>query len=207
MSNSYDERSLSQMRSFEGANGCPTPLAVAFRKGPPARCKPGEHLSRLLPSRMYTERQRLRLWSIGSIAILSFGGVFLSSYLALVHVGVIGTLACGTSGGCAVVQASKYAVQFGIPVPIWGMIGYGAIMATSIAILHTGSRRLRNLLYALAVSAVLTSAYLSALEAFVIHVWCRWCIVSAFLTVAIGGLAVVDAWMEIRERSVSRATS
>lgn len=152
---------------------------------------------------MSAERRERSFGPIGLITILSLVGIFLSTYLTLVRAGVIGTLICGASSGCEVVQTSRYAVQLGIPVSVWGIIGYGALMAVGVVVLHTGSQKARRLLYTLAAMAVATSAYLSALEAFVIHAWCRWCIVSALLSLAIGVLAALD--MRARPRATGES--
>jgi uncharacterized membrane protein len=44
------------------------------------------------------------------------------------------------------------------------------------------------------------SGYLSYLEAAVIHAWCRWCLVSAGIIVAIFGAALVGWVGQIRRR-------
>ncbi|HEX7118691.1 MAG TPA: vitamin K epoxide reductase family protein [Longimicrobiales bacterium] len=116
-----------------------------------------------------------------AIAVLSLVGVFISTYLLLHKLGVVGTLVCGT-GSCETVQASPWAVFLGVPVPAWGVAGYGVLLAASFAGLRPalwGSRRLGLLLVVLGAGAFGFSAYLTAIEAFVIHAWCRWCVASA----------------------------
>lgn len=116
------------------------------------------------------------------IAILALIGVFISAYLLLHRLGYVGTLACGPGGGCGVVQTSVYAVFLGIPVPAWGVGGYLVILGVALAGLQppfTADRRIAVSLLALAFVAFTFSIYLTALEAFVIAAWCRWCVASA----------------------------
>jgi uncharacterized membrane protein len=128
-------------------------------------------------------------------ALLGLVGFFISLYLWLWKVGVLGTIACG-DGGCEVVQLSEWAYFLGVPVAFWGMVAYGAIVGTSLAGLQPRwleSRGPTVLLVAQAGVGVLFSGYLTYLEAAVIHAWCRWCVASAILVclifvVALAGL-------------------
>ena len=121
------------------------------------------------------------------IALLSLVGVFIATYLLLHKLGVIGTLACGT-GSCGTVQASPWAVFLGVPVPAWGVAGYASIFILSFAGLRpglAGSRPLGLALVGFCAVAFVFSAYLTAIEAFVIHAWCRWCVASAIVATLI----------------------
>ena len=131
------------------------------------------------------------------IAVLALIGLLISLYLALHKLGFIGTLACGT-GSCEVVQTSKWAVFMGVPVPFWGVAGYGALTTLALAGLQPrfmDSRPLRLALIVGATAAFVFSVYLSAVEQFLIHAWCRWCIASA----VVATLIFLCVWPEIRK--------
>jgi uncharacterized membrane protein len=122
-----------------------------------------------------------------AVATLALVGLLISSYMAAYKYGLIGAIACG-SGGCSMVQNSPWAVLFGIPVPVIGLAGYAALLATAMAGLQprlAHSRTVAVVLVGGAAIGLSFSAYLTYLEAFVIHAWCRWCIVSAVLAVLI----------------------
>jgi uncharacterized membrane protein len=126
-------------------------------------------------------------------ATLALLGLLVSLYLWLWKIGVLGTLACG-SGGCETVQLSAYGSIAGIPVAFFGVVGYGAMLAVSLAGLHgTAAARAwpTTLLLILSGLGFAFTGYLTWLEAVVIEAWCRWCLVSAFLVTAILGTAVV----------------
>ncbi len=124
------------------------------------------------------------------VALLALAGLFISLYLLLYHLGFYGVLACG-SGSCDIVQASRYADFLGIPVPAWGVAWYGAVVALSLVQQARGHAEglPARLLDLAALGGLAFSIYLTAIELFVLHAVCRWCVVSALLAVGIFLLA------------------
>ena len=139
-----------------------------------------------------------------AIAILSLVGFFISLYLTLHRVGVIGTLACGADGGCSTVQTSSYATFLGVPVPFLGLAGYLVLFLVSMRAASgvADERRMAIVLLALSTGAFAFSLYLTALEAFVIHAWCRWCVVSAIIATLIFVCSLPEA-ARLRRESVA----
>ena len=127
-------------------------------------------------------------------ATLSLLGFLLSLYLWLWKIGVVGTLACGT-GSCETVQLSSYGEILGIPVAFFGVAGYLGLLVVSLAGLQPrwlnspGPTKLLALLSGLGVAF---TAYLTYLEAAVIHAWCRWCLVSAGLIAAVFAVSLLS---------------
>lgn len=126
-------------------------------------------------------------------ATLSLLGFLLSLYLWLWKIGVVGEIACGT-GSCEYVQTSSYADIVGVPVAFVGVGGYLGLLIVSLAglqprwITHPGPTKLLVLLAGLGVAF---TAYLSYLEAAVLHAWCRWCLASAGIIAGIFVTAVI----------------
>jgi uncharacterized membrane protein len=130
-----------------------------------------------------------------AIAILSLIGVFIAGYMMLFRLGIIGRLACGTGGQCETVQSSPWAAFFGIPVPLIGLGGYVVLLALALVGLppaRAGDRRISLALVGLSLVAVFFTGYLNALEAFVIHAWCRWCLGSAAVIALIFLASIID---------------
>jgi uncharacterized membrane protein len=122
-----------------------------------------------------------------AVALLALVGILISAYMSAYTFGLLGTIVCG-SGGCETVQNSPWAVFLGVPVPVIGLLGYGALFAAAMVGLQPAfaeDRRVAWVLVAGAVIGVLFSAYLTWLEAAVIRAWCRWCVTSAVLAVLI----------------------
>jgi uncharacterized membrane protein len=134
------------------------------------------------------------------IAVAALVGVLIAAYTLMFKLGLVGTLACGT-GGCETVQTSPWATQFGIPVPVLGLVGYGAMLVLAILGLQAFARArwVAALLLAGGVIAFAFSAYLTYLEAYRIHAWCRWCLGSAAAAV-IMFLAVLPEVGRLRRR-------
>jgi uncharacterized membrane protein len=127
-----------------------------------------------------------------AIAVLALAGLFVSLYLWLHKLGVIGVLQCGT-GGCDTVQASAYADFLGLPVALYGVVGYALMFVLSLAAVQQAQSPRRGLDSLLAILASLGFAftvYLTALELFVIHAICRWCVGSAAIITAIAVLSL-----------------
>jgi uncharacterized membrane protein len=100
-------------------------------------------------------------------------------------------LAC-TTGGCETVQESRYAELAGIPVAALGLAGYLAILATTFVRAEAG----RAAAVALSLSALAFSGYLLAVQLFVLHAICLWCVASDAIVLLIAIVAVGDAISE-----------
>ncbi|HTD70271.1 MAG TPA: vitamin K epoxide reductase family protein [Gemmatimonadales bacterium] len=128
-----------------------------------------------------------------AIVLLALVGLLVATYLWLYKIGVLGELQCGT-GSCEAVQASRYAELFGIPVAFYGVAGYAALMGLGLAGLQprfAADRRAAELLATLATVGFAFSLYLTAIELFVLHEICRWCVVSAVIMTAIWVLSIM----------------
>ncbi|MFN2571568.1 MAG: vitamin K epoxide reductase family protein [Gemmatimonadales bacterium] len=127
-----------------------------------------------------------------AIALLALVGLFVAIYLWLHALGVGGALKCGT-GACETVQTSRWAVFLGLPVAFYGVVGYLAIFGVAIAALRPAALMQRGwglVLLGLATVGLVFTLYLTAIELFVIHAICRWCVGSAVIITAIWAIAV-----------------
>jgi uncharacterized membrane protein len=128
------------------------------------------------------------------ISVLSLIGLFISGYLMLHRLGYMGTLACGT-GACETVQTSPWATFLGIPVPLIGVIGYALLFVCAFLGLQPAQLNNRNIslaLFGLSLGALLFSGYLTSLEAFRIHAWCRYCLGSQAIILLIFLLSIPE---------------
>jgi uncharacterized membrane protein len=132
-------------------------------------------------------------------ALLALVGLFVAIYLTLFKIGVVGQLVCAV-GSCETVQTSRWATFLGLPVAAWGVGYYVVVLA--IAFAGTTERwedspTLPTALVVLTAWGALFSLWLTALELFVIHAICQWCVVSAIIAIALLVVAVLD-WREWR---------
>src|SRR5690606_38446978 len=113
----------------------------------------------------------------------SIAGIAVAGYLTYLHYNV-GALVCGV-GECEIVQSSKYSQMFGIPIAIFGLLMYLAILAL-IIVRHTmsdWSDLASTGILVLLIAGTIYAAYLTYLELEVIRAICQWCVISAIITV------------------------
>lgn len=128
------------------------------------------------------------------IFLLAIAGAAVSSYLTLAHLNFV-DLGCNKVAGCGEVAIHYTAKGFGIPglqiIPTaaFGVMMYLALIALSMVRAGTTDvaevRRISRSQWTIAAIGVAVSAWLTYLEAFVIHAWCQWCLASAFIIVLI----------------------
>jgi uncharacterized membrane protein len=128
------------------------------------------------------------------VAALALAGIFISLYLTLYKIGVIGELSCSI-GSCETVNTSKWSTFLHLPVAVWGLLFYLEVFA--IAVVGTIPRFENELLFsgllvAEAAIGVLFSAWLTYLELAVIHAICIWCVTSACIVLAILLTSIAD---------------
>ena len=137
------------------------------------------------------------------IATLSLIGFFVACYLWLWKMGLLGAIMCGT-GGCETVQLSEYGEFLGLPVALYGVVGYVFLLAVSLVGLQPrwiGRKEPTLVLLILSGAGVVFAAYLTYLEAAVIGAWCRWCVGSAAIIAVIFVAAIVGWHVVSRPRA------
>jgi uncharacterized membrane protein len=122
-----------------------------------------------------------------AVAILALLGLLVSLYMLAYAMGFTGAVICGL-GNCEAVQNSPYSRIGAMPVAGLGAVGYLGLLVLSFLGLQDasrGSRLVPSGLLAGGIVGVGFSAYLTYLEAFVIHAWCQWCVASAIIMVLV----------------------
>ncbi len=134
-------------------------------------------------------------WQVRFIQLLAVPGLLLAFYLLLYHNGVL-TATC-TSGrweDCGLVSGpdAPYAAIGPIPVALIGLVGYAIIFL--LTWLAEWSPSLEDYLPEVLIGtiglALIVTGGLTALEIFVIHAVCRYCLVSAAIILVMFLLAV-----------------
>jgi uncharacterized membrane protein len=128
------------------------------------------------------------------VAALALAGIFISLYLTLYKIGVIGELSCSI-GSCETVNTSKWSRFLGLPVAAWGLLFYLDVFA--VALVGTMRRfefepAISFVLVGEAAVGVLFSAWLTYLELGVIHAICIWCVTSAVIVTIILLTTIAD---------------
>jgi uncharacterized membrane protein len=123
------------------------------------------------------------------LAVPAALGLVLSGYLWFAT-GAGTSPLCPAGSGCEIVLTSQYAWLLGVPLPVYGLAYYGAVLALALARLEIDQRR-RLVLPVAAVGAA-ASAVFVGVQQFVLNALCPLCVASAALSVTLLGLVVAS---------------
>lgn len=131
-------------------------------------------------------RRSTRLYIIA--AVVSLVGLGDAIYLTVEHI-TGQSVRCTIISGCSEVLSSPYAVVRGVPLAVIGAAAYFAVfsLATLAAFHYRFAGTLLNVVVGL---MFLTTLWLLYLQAFVIHHFCQFCLLSALVTITLTALAL-----------------
>ena len=127
-------------------------------------------------------KQTIVRWIIILTVIGLIDALYLA-YSALTH----NPLACNVTGldGCNIVAASTYSRFMGIPLAVFGVMFYGAILITSVFAYLFSNRTLYYGLLGASLLGALCSVYFMYLQFFVIKALCVYCALSFVISLLI----------------------
>jgi uncharacterized membrane protein len=123
-------------------------------------------------------------------AMVAVIGLADSLYLTAKHLSG-GYVRCGDD--CSAVLGSKYAVVAGVPLAAIGAIAYFAVFAAAV-LATLGYRRARRVVALIVIPMAITSLWLVYLQAFIIHSFCTYCLVSAAACITLAALVLTE-WL------------
>ncbi len=131
-------------------------------------------------------------WLFRTSVILAFVGLLVSIYMTIYKLTYNANMCLG-SGGCEVVNTSRYSEVNGIPVAIIGAIGYGFILALHGLEGRPGYFNQQGivLIFGLALTGFLFNIYLIYVETALLKAYCPFCITSQVAMTLIFILALV----------------
>ena len=119
-----------------------------------------------------------------AVAALALVGAGIAAYLTYAKY-ADATIACAT-GGCETVQSSEYAEVLELPVPVLGLLGYLAILATAFSAGETA--RLAGAV--LALGGLLFSGYHVVVQIVAVGAFCQWCLASDLVMLLLAAATV-----------------
>jgi uncharacterized membrane protein len=132
--------------------------------------------------------KNLRLFSFILAGIGLVDSIYLS-WVDLTHTQAY----CGGSGDCQTVANSPYSEIAGIPIALFGMLGYLAIIA--LLFLETRYKYFTQyspiMIFGITLAGTIYSAYLTYLEIAVINAICPYCVVSAIVMTLLFVISIV----------------
>ncbi|HEY1770406.1 MAG TPA: vitamin K epoxide reductase family protein [Chthoniobacterales bacterium] len=122
------------------------------------------------------------------IALIALIGLADATYLTVMHLTGDDAL-CGGGGDCSKVLGSAYASVGPLPTASFGMLAYFVVFSAAICVLF-GYNSARRVLAASVTLMLLASFWLLYLQAFVLHAFCPFCLLSAALTFLLAGIVL-----------------
>jgi uncharacterized membrane protein len=104
-------------------------------------------------------------------------GIGVATYIAIEAAGGDAPVCIAGGHGCQTVSESSYAHLFGVNIAVFGIVGYGLLLAT--ALLRGDGARMAG--FGLSLAGFGYSVFLTYLELFKIEAICQWCVASAVL--------------------------
>ena len=127
----------------------------------------------------------------GAIAVLAFVGMIDALYLSIKR--NAGPIPCHVTRGCTDVLTSKYSEIAGIPLSWFGLAFYLVIFSLAVFTIFEDPRRpleqVAGWIFYLAGAALVVSALLVGVQAFILKAFCEYCLLSAALVLTVFLLA------------------
>jgi len=128
---------------------------------------------------------------LAAIALLAFIGMVDALYLSFKR--NAGPIPCHITHGCTDVLTSKYSAIAGIPLSWFGLAFYFVVFSMAVVRLFEDPehpfRQLSTVLFYLAGTALVISAFLIGIQAFILKAFCEYCLLSAALVLTMFLLA------------------
>lgn len=144
--------------------------------------------------------------------VLSLCGIGIAGYLTFIHLGLLrgellGGAVCSGSGAlnCHAVTEGSWGSLLGMPLSLWGLLGYVVVFALSLLGLQSSdwADHALTLIFAIAFLCVGIDAVLFAIMAFVIRLYCLFCLLTYAVNLSllvIAGWALGRSWAQTMGR-------
>jgi len=137
-----------------------------------------------------------------AVFILSLAGFIMAIYVLQSFLKQ-SSIFCLSGGGCDAVRKSTASYPFGIPVPLFGAIGY--LLLTILALFRSSSKNINILksMFAISLFGICFVSWFTYTELFVIHGICMWCGISTIVMYIVFGLILWQIRINSHERNIA----
>ncbi|MGH7246085.1 MAG: vitamin K epoxide reductase family protein [Candidatus Levyibacteriota bacterium] len=125
--------------------------------------------------------------------IFAIAGFFDATYLTIIHYQNV--IPPCTLKGCEVVLTSKFSMLGPIPISLIGVGFYITMIILLLVFRETKKKMILNALFALGIAVVIVSMVLVGLQAFVLHAFCQYCLLSELMNTLLF-LSILWLWKE-----------
>ncbi len=129
-------------------------------------------------------------WYPFSLIGISALGFIDATYLTVQHYTDF-TLPCTITHGCDIVTKSEYSSMMGIPVALLGALFYVGIFLTTYIILEMKKESFLRFVAYSTTAGFLFSLWFLYIQAFILHAFCQYCLLSAITSTTLFILSVL----------------
>ena len=122
-------------------------------------------------------------WLVPVLAVLAVAGFADATYLTVEH--FANAVPPCTLHGCETVLTSAYSAIFGVPVALLGALFYFALLVMYFLYFEAKDVRALNSALHFSVFGVIFDIWFISAQAFIIHAWCQYCLLSAAISMTI----------------------
>ena len=122
-------------------------------------------------------------WLVPVLAVLALIGFCDSAYLAVEH--FTNAIPPCTLHGCETVLTSSYSTFFGVPIALIGAVFYFLLLVLYFLYFDAKDLRALNVALHISVLGLLCDIWFISAQAFIIHAWCQYCLLSAAVSTII----------------------
>ncbi len=135
----------------------------------------------------------------GVAAMLSLIGLADAIYLTVEHLAGR-SVQCTVVSGCSEVLGSAYATVGGFPLASFGALAYFTTFSCA-TLAAFGYRSARTLLALVVASMLVVALWLLYVQAFVLHAYCAYCLLSAAITLSLAGIVAFTRFARSQKSS------
>ena len=127
------------------------------------------------------------------LLILSFLGFLDSAYLTILHY-QNSLPPCSVTSGCEEVLASAYSTLGPMPIALFGVIFYLAVIVLCLFLTTNYKKIYLKILYLFIFVGFVVSVILFGVQAFILHSFCQYCVLSEVIAAALLALVILRFW-------------
>jgi uncharacterized membrane protein len=131
-----------------------------------------------------------QVYLYAAAALLSLVGLADAIYLTVEHLAGR-AVRCTITSGCEEVLTSSYATIGGVPLAALGALAYFTVFSLAILVVFN-NQTARTLLFYIVVLMLAFTIWLFIVQAFVLHAFCQFCLLSGAVTLLLSLIAATD---------------
>lgn len=144
------------------------------------------NLKRSLTTRLQAEPSKGLFWTFLILALIGFAD---ATFLTVEH--FMNKVPPCTISGCETVLTSQYSYILGIPVALLGSIYYLSLLVLCFAYLDSKKDVFIRSAFAITFFGIAFSIYFVLVQALIIHAYCQYCLVSAFISTILFIISII----------------